>query len=75
MRREKAMATSTLRDIQAAELAKRLDPITSRLWMLGGCAAALPGDRLAAGIVLAPPELAHDEEAKLPSIGIAVLLH
>lgn len=69
------MATNTLRDTQAAELAKRLDPITSRLWMLRGGAAALPADRLAAGIVLAPPALARDEQSKLPSIGVAVLLH
>jgi hypothetical protein len=69
------MATSTLRDTQAAELAQRLDPITSRLWMLHGGAAALLADRLAAGIVLAPQMPARDDEAKLPSIGVAVLLH
>lgn len=70
------MATAnTLRDTQAAELAKRLDPIASRLWMLRGSAAVLPADRLAAGIVLAPPALARDDQAQLPPIGVAVLLH
>lgn len=69
------MATSTLRDTQAAELAQRLDPITSRLWMLRGGASALLADRLAAGIVLAPQPLAYDDEARLPSIGAGVLLH
>lgn len=69
------MATSTLRDTKAAELAQRLDPITSRLWMLRGCAATLLADRLAAGIVLAPPALPGEDQAKLPPVGVAVLLH
>lgn len=69
------MATSTLRDTQAAELAQRLDPITARLWMLRGGAATPAADRLAAGIVLAPQMPARDGEPKLPSLGVAVLLH
>jgi hypothetical protein len=70
------MATSTLRDIEAAELARRLDPITSRLWMLHGLRPAqLPADGLAAGIVVPAQALARDVEPKLPPIGVAVLLH
>jgi len=69
------MATSILRDTQIADLARRLDPITSRLWMLRGDAAALPADRLAAEILLAPRASESDDETKLPPIGVAVLLH
>jgi len=74
-RREEAMATSILRDTQTADLARRLDPITSRLWMLRSDAAALPADRLAAEILLAPRASESDDETKLPPIGVAVLLH
>lgn len=70
------MATSTSRGIQAAELARRLDPITSRLWMLhdhrpGPLAAA----GLAAGIIVPAQALAHEDEARPPRVGVAVLLH
>ncbi len=67
------MATSILRDTHAAELAARLAPITSRLWMLGGT-ASLPAERLAADIIV-PGRRAHDVEPTLPPIGVAVLLH
>jgi hypothetical protein len=69
------MATSILRDIQAAQLARRLDPITSRLWMLHGAAAEPLADRLAAGIVVAPRMPERGDEATPPSLGVAVLLH
>lgn len=70
------MATSTLRGIQAAELARRLDPITSRLWMLQPHRPApLLAEGLANGIVVPAPALGPEDEAKLPPIGVAVLLH
>lgn len=70
------MATSTSRDIQATELARRLDPITSRLWMLRDHhPVRLLADRLATGIIVPAQAPAHDGEAKLPPIGVAVLLH
>jgi hypothetical protein len=69
------MATSTLRHIQAAELARRLETITSRLWMLRDDAAAPLADRLAAGIVLPPRTSAPDEEPSPAPLGVALLLH
>jgi len=69
------MATSILRDTQTADLARRLDPITSRLWMLRAGAQALPANRLAAEILLAPSAPARDDETQLPPLGVALLLH
>lgn len=69
------MATSILRGTQTADLARRLDPITSRLWMLRAGAPALRADRLAAEILLAPRAPERDDETRLPPLGAVVLLH
>ncbi len=70
------MATNTfLRDTQTSELAKRLDPITSRLWMLRRGAAASRAHRLAAEILLPPQAPERNGQTKLPPVGVAVLLH
>lgn len=69
------MTSSTLRDTQTAELAGRIDPIISRLWMLRGDAVGLLAGRLATGIVLTPRAPDPDEAATQPALGVAVLLH
>lgn len=69
------MTSSTLRDTQTAELAGRIDPITSRLWMLRGDAVELLASRLASEIVLTPCASDPDEATQRPALGMAVLLH